>query len=356
MSRRRTAGLVGAVAGAVAVGAAAGLAAERYAVGRVRLAPDPEADEPFFRLPADRSRTVFADDGVALHVEEVGPDDADVTVVFCHGYTLQLASWHYQRKALALENPGKLVFWDQRSHGHSGRSSHENSTIDHLGHDLRAVLDACAPIGKLVLVGHSMGGMTIMALAQHHPELFEERVAGVALIATSPGQLIEVALGVPTLIAAATDKVMTRLSGGMRRRPALFEKGRQLGTDLAFVLTRRGSFGSKDVPPSLVEFTEQMIKATPVDVIGEFWDTFLDHDKLAALPVLAGVETLVLVGSKDVVTPVDHSRAIAHAVPTAQLVVVEGAGHMVMLEREALVTLQLRALVRRSLARRRRTA
>ena len=154
MTGRRNAGLLGGIAGAVAVGAAVGLAAERYAVGRTRLGPDPDVHEPFFRLPADRVRRVVADDGVPLHVEEVGPERAPVTVIFCHGYTQQLAVWHYQRLALAHENVGKLVFWDQRSHGKSGRSSAERSTIDQLGKDLHSVLQATAPTGKVVLVGH----------------------------------------------------------------------------------------------------------------------------------------------------------------------------------------------------------
>ncbi len=355
MSKRRTAGLVGAVAGAVVLGAAAGLAAERYAVGRARLEPDPEADEPFFQLPADRVKEVMADDGVLLHVEEVGPEHAPLTVVFCHGYCLTSASWHYQRQALAEDNPGKLVFWDQRSHGKSGRSSHDGSTIDQLGHDLYAVLQTCAPTGKVVLVGHSMGGMTIMALAQHHPELFGDRVVGVALVATSPGVLGEVAVGLPAFAAKVGHRLMPHVTRGMRARPDVFEHGRRVGSDLAFLLTRRGAFGP-GVPPSLVEFTEQMNRSTPVEVIAEFYDTFVDHDKLAALPVLEDVETLVLVGSKDVMTPVSHSRAIAEALPHAQLVVLEGAGHMVMLERQALVTLQLRALVRRALSPRRRSA
>ena len=349
-------GLIGAVAGAVAVGAAAGLAAERYAIGRVRLAEDPEVDEPFFQLPADRVRRVVADDGVPLHVEEVGPDRAALTVVFCHGYTLEMASWHYQRKALAEEGLGKLVFWDQRSHGKSGRSHAKHCTIDQLGRDLRAVVEACAPSGRVVLIGHSMGGMTIMALADQHPELFGERVVGVALVATSPGRIAEVTFGLPAVFTGVNRKVLPYVTRGMRVRPGVFERGRRLGTDVAFLAARRGGFGSKDVAPSLVELTERMIANTPVDVIAEFYETFMDHDKLHALPVLDAVETLVLVGSEDVVTPVAHSREIAGKLPRAQLVVLEGAGHMVQLERHALVTLQLRALVRRATSAKRRTA
>ena len=352
-SRVRSAGLVGGLVGLVAAGAAVGLAAERYAVGRVRLRPDPQAGEPFFALPADRVRDVVAGDGVALHVEEVGPEgDVPVTVVFCHGYTQELAVWHYQRKALAAELPGRLVFWDQRSHGRSGRSRPEHATIDQLGRDLSAVLEATAPRGPVVLVGHSMGGMTIMALADQRPELFGTRVVGVALVATSAGRLTEVTLGLPALAMPVTRRVLPYVTRGMRAQPRAVERGRRLGTDLAFLVARRTAFGSGDVPPSVVEFVEAMTARCPVDVIGEFYDTFTDHDKLAALDVLRDVEVLLLVGSRDVVTPEDHTRAMAQVVPHADLAVVEGAGHMVGLEQPDVVTERLRDLVRRAAGRR----
>jgi pimeloyl-ACP methyl ester carboxylesterase len=349
MSARKRAGAVGAIAGIVAVGAAAGLAAERYAVGRARLRPDPEAREPFFQLPADRVREVVCDDGVRLHVEEVGPEDTSgPTLVFIHGYTQEMAVWHYQRQAFAADNPGKLVFYDQRSHGRSGRSHHHHSTIDQLGRDLHAVIETCAPRGPVVLVGHSMGGMTIMALADHRPELFGSRVVGVALLSTSTGKLAEAAFGLPSAVVPVTNRVLPFLTRGMRSRPEVFERGRRLGTDLAFLLSRSWAFGTRDVSPALVEFVERMTANTPVDVIAEFYDTFVDHDKLAALRLLDRVETLVLVGSKDKLTPVDHSRVMAQELPSAHLVVVEGAGHMVQLERAPLVTLHLRALLRRA--------
>ncbi|MDX6197359.1 MAG: hypothetical protein QOJ79_510 [Actinomycetota bacterium] len=349
MSARRRAGALGAVAGVVALGAAAGLAAERYAVGRSRLRPDPDAREPFFALPADRVRRVVADDGVPLHVEEVGPEDsAGPTVVFLHGYTQELAVWHYQRQAFAADNPGRLVFYDHRSHGRSGRSHPGRSTIDQLGRDLHAVLQSCAPRGPVVLVGHSMGGMTIMALADQHPELFGTRITAVALLSTSTGKLAEAAFGLPSAVVPVTNRVVPFLTRGMRARPQVFERGRRLGTDLAFLISRSWAFGTKDVSPSLVEFVERMTANTPVDVIAEFYDTFTDHDKLTALDVLDRLETLILVGSKDKLTPLAHSQTMAKALPSAQLVVVEGAGHMVQLERAPLVTLHLRALLRRA--------
>ena len=347
MSRLRSAGLVGGLLGLAATGAAVGLVGERYAVGRVRLKPDPDAGEAFFALPADRVRRVVADDGVPLHVEEVGRPDAPLTVVLSHGYTQQLAVWHYQRKALASPDV-RLVLWDQRSHGRSGRSAPERETIDQLGRDLLAVLDATAPRGPVVLVGHSMGGMTIMALADQRPALFGPRVVAVALVSTSSGLLSEVTFGLPAALSPVSRRVLPLLTKGVRSRPAVFERGRRLGTDLAFLVARRMAFGSRDVSPALVEFVEKMTAECDVDVIAEFYDTFSSHDKLAALDVLRGVETLVLVGSRDLVTPETHSRAMAEALPDAELVVVDGAGHMVQLERPDVVTEQLGDLVRRA--------
>ena len=61
-----------------------------------------------------------------------------------------------------------------------------------------------------MLVGHSMGGMTIMALADQQPELFGDRVIGVALVSTSPGRLAEVGLGVPAAAGRVLFKVAPR--------------------------------------------------------------------------------------------------------------------------------------------------
>jgi len=344
------AGLASGALGVLAAGAAVGLAAERYAIGRTRDRPDPLAEELLDVRQADaaraHSRVVVADDGVPLHVEEVGRPDARVTLVFCHGFTNDMAVWHYQRHDLA--DVGRLVFWDQRSHGRSGRSSEDNSTIDQLGRDLRLVLDEVVPDGPIVLVGHSMGGMTVLALADKSPDLFGSRVVGVALLSTSTGKFASITFGLPAVVGRVTNRLLPFAARGVRRSPALVERGRRAGTDLEFLLTRRYSFGSKDVSPALVELVEKTTASTPVEVIAAFYPTFIDHDKLAALGVLSAVETLVLVGDKDMVTPPDHSRAVADALPEAELVTLPRSGHMVMLEQAAMVNLHLRALVRRA--------
>ncbi|MCO5969462.1 alpha/beta fold hydrolase [Actinoallomurus soli] len=344
MNKKRIGLISAAVGTAGAVGVGAVVAARRYAVGRARLIPDPDAGEPFGELHG-RTLTVEASDGVPLHVEIDGPDDAPLTVVFCHGYCLNEDCWHYQRRDLGRDGDLRLVFWDQRSHGRSGRSDLTHATVDQCGADLFAVLEATVDPGTpVVLVGHSMGGMTIMALADGHPELFEDgRIAAVALINTSSGELAELSLGLPMAFGKVFKAALPRVTRSLGKRAELVERGRRAGADVAFMVTRRIAFGDKHVSPSVVDFVEQMIRSTPIDVIAEFYPTLAAHDKLAALEVIKGLPALVVVGDEDRLTPAAHGRLIAEVLGDAELVELSEAGHVTMMEHPEVVT---RALIR----------
>ncbi|WP_431042747.1 alpha/beta fold hydrolase [Streptomyces sp. P1-3] len=369
---RRGAGLAGAALGVVAAGAAAGVALERLTVGRdvrrkARLALD--AAGPFGTLRGTPG-TVLADDGTELYYEvEEGPAPeppapsltsrifgrraapAPPTVVFSHGYCLAQDSWHFQRAA--LRGVVRAVYWDQRSHARSGRGHTQLDTrdpvsIDQLGRDLKAVIDAAAPDGPLVLVGHSMGGMTMMALAAQYPELVRERVAGVALVGTSAGELGEVSFGLPAAGVKAVRRVLPGLLRALGSQTELVERGRRATADLFAGLIKRYSFGSKDVDPAVARFAERLIEATPIDVVAEFYPAFVEHDKSEALAVFDGLPVLVLAGDKDLITPSEHSEAIAEALPGAELVIVPDAGHLVMLEHPQLVDAHLADLLARA--------
>ncbi|HEY6798586.1 MAG TPA: alpha/beta hydrolase [Kineosporiaceae bacterium] len=359
--RRPRVGLLSLGAGlaAAGVGAALGVAAERLAVGRPLLPPSdddgPGYGEDYGGLHVP-GVVVGADDGTPIHVEIEEPDaahaariargeQAPLTVVLSHGYALSMDSWHFQRKALRGRH--RMVLWDQRGHGRSGTGPPGSATIDQLGRDLAAVIDAVAPDGPLVLVGHSMGGMTVMALADRRPEVFAERVVGVALVSTSAGGLADVDFGV-----AAFGPLVQRLAPGalrtLNRTPRLVERARRLGSDLEAVLVRRWSYAS-DVPPALVAFTARMLAATRLEVIADYLPTFSEHDKRAALAALDGIEVLVIVGDRDLLTPAAHSEAIVEVLPGAEHVVVRHAGHLLLLEHPEVVNEHLAGLVDRAL-------
>jgi pimeloyl-ACP methyl ester carboxylesterase len=335
---------------ALAAGAGVVIAAEKIAVGRLRLRPDPAAGELLGQL-RDQALTVLADDGVPLHVEISGPDEAPVTIVFSHGYTLSQDIWHYQRQALA---GARLVFWDQRGHGRSGRGHPERSTIGQLGADLAAVLAATMPAGgRVVLVGHSMGGMTIMALAARRPDLFTSgdaplTVAGTVLIATAASGIDPSRwLPAPLRLVArqAAPAVLRSVSRGWPA--AVIERSRQAAGDVAFLSTRYMAFGDPGVSPAMIDFTERIIRATPIEVVAEFYLALADHDQEAALATLAAAPATVVVGDRDRVISARRSAGLAAHIPGAELVMVPGAGHLVILEQPAAVNEAITALLGR---------
>ncbi len=348
MSRRTSLVSLGLGLAAAGAGAAAGLAVERLAVGRPVLQRLPQDED---EVPLGSIREVpievAADDGTLLHVEVDEPTEPDpdgLTVVFSHGYALNLDSWHYQR--LALQGRVRTVWWDQRGHGRSERGPVGSATIDQVGADLAAVIAAVAPSGPLVLVGHSMGGMTVMSLAAKDPEHFRDRVVGVALLSTSSGGLENVDLGLDrlgTLLRKLAPGALNLLS----RRPLLVERTRRIGSDLEEVIVKRWSYAS-DVDSDLVDFTARMIAATKIEVVSDFLPAFGMHDKRDALEGLGDTETLVLVGDHDLLTPADHSEEIHRALPHAEFALVRDAGHLVMLEHPEIVTPHLVALLHRA--------
>jgi pimeloyl-ACP methyl ester carboxylesterase len=346
--------LIGALVGVAAAGVAAGLAVERVAVGRVRgKVEDPFADEPFGKLPYDGQYSVPGEDAVPLHVEILEPaggGEPELTVVFVHGFCLDMGTWHFQRRGLAgMREPRvRAVFYDQPGHGRSGRKPSGDYGIDELGRDLAAVIAQIAPEGPLVLAGHSMGGMTIMSLAEQHPELFTERVVGVALVSTSAGDLDAVALGMPDIVGKLRRPLTPALAAVLRSRPGVLERGRAAGSDLAYLLTRRYGFGSAQASESLVRYVERMNAATPVDVIAGYLRTLSDHERYAALEVFDGIETLLIGGEADMLTPVAHTEEMARLLPGAEFVEIADGGHVTLMEHADVVNAHLVAFLDRA--------
>ena len=336
------------IAGAAAAAVASvALVADR----RVRMSRAPVATLENFTAPEpDRAGFVRAADGARLYYEEDGPLDARVTVVLTHGFCLNHDDLLFQRRAI-LQQFGRrvrIVNWDLRSHGRSSHTDPEHSTIDQLGADLATIIDKRASSGSLVLIGHSMGGMTLMALAAAHPELFWSRVAGVGLVSTSTGKLSWITFGIPAGLARAVDPALRLALRGVRRQTNLIERGRARVTDASWVFVRRLAFGPA-VDPALVEFLTQMIGSTPVDVIAEFYPTLSAHDKRAALDVLVDLPVAVVCGEDDLVTPPEHSQAIADLLPKASLTLVPATGHQTQMERPDLVNPPLLRLIQDAL-------
>nr|WP_239522402.1 alpha/beta hydrolase [Geodermatophilus sabuli] len=269
-----------------------------------------------------------------------------MTVVLSHGFTARLGEWDLQREV--LRHRARLVLWDQRGHGRSGWTPLTAATIDRTGRDLGQVLDAVVPEGPLVLAGHSMGGMSVMALARQRPELFGTRVVGVFLLATSAGGLVRNGLLGLWLRMVRWLGLLPLWLGLLQLLAPLLERYRRRGTAPGRWFTRRYLFGRDDADPATVRQVQDLLEETPYTVTAAFYSTFLDHDESAALPVLGRVPVTVVAASHDRLTPAGHGRALAAGIgDAAELVVVEGAGHSVNLTRTGVVDAAFLALLDR---------
>lgn len=286
-------------------------------------------------------------DGLDLHVRTHGPEDAPVTVALAHCWTADTEDWHYQVDELQREfgHEVRVLTWDHRGHGRSDRAPLHSCTIHHLARDMGDVIDAHASPGRLVLAGHSIGGMAMMALAEERPDLLE-RVDGALFVSTSSGRLDTVTLGLPEvhpLARAAIPRILGARAALLSRRQR-WEQPR-----IERMVVRRFLFGEPKRLRDQGLVVDQVIRCPPETMEGFFRD-FSDHERTDATKAYDGIPTRVLVGDRDLLTPVPHARRLASAIRGARLLIAPGAGHMLTLERHELVSAELVDLVRGALA------
>jgi pimeloyl-ACP methyl ester carboxylesterase len=236
-----------------------------------------------------------------------------------------------------------MVFYDQRGHGQSGEAPPDTYTVEQLGQDLESVLAVMAPRGPVVLVGHSMGGMTVLSHARQYPQRYPTRIVGAALISSAAEGVSRSPLG-----EILKNPALEAVRFAARYAPKTVHRGRGAARSVIGPILRAASFGDENVSPSVVAFSERMMHDTPIATLVEFLHALEVHDETAGLETLNKVHTLVACGDRDLLTPMEYSREMADALAKSELVIVGGAGHLVQLERPEVIDVALVRLVERA--------
>ncbi|MBC2903860.1 alpha/beta fold hydrolase [Streptomyces cupreus] len=285
---------------------------------------------PYAPPTPTRELTAISADGARLHVEVHGPENAP-PVVLAHGWTCSTAFWAAQIRELATDH--RVIAYDQRGHGRSPAS--RSCGTEALADDLEAVLkETLAPAEKAVVVGHSMGGMTVLAAAAR--PAFREHAAAVLLCSTGSSRLVAEATVVP-MRAGRTRTWLTKQILGSRA---------PLGpvTPLARRILKYGTMGPGSAP-HMVEACARIVHACPRRV-RHAWSQVLDLLDLDHGVRELRVPTAVVVGTADRLTPPVHARSLAAALPTCVgLTELPGLGHMTPVEAPELVSTRIRELV-----------
>ncbi|MET8395267.1 alpha/beta hydrolase [Streptomyces violaceoruber] len=287
------------------------------------------ADGPYAPPVPARELTVTAADGARVHVEVHGPENAPA-VVLAHGWCCSTAFWAAQIRELAADH--RVIAYDQRGHGRSPANPAYGT--EPLADDLEAVLEATlAPGERAVIAGHSMGGMTLMAAATR--PAVREHAAAVLLTSTGSARLVASATVVPMRAGRVRTWLTRRILGS--RAP--------LGpvTPLARRILKYGTMGPGSAP-HMVDACARIVHSCPSRV-RHGWSQVLD-----LLDLDHGVRELrmpaeIVVGTADRLTPPEHARALAAALPDCVgLTELPGVGHMTPVEAPDLVTGKIRAL------------
>ena len=323
------AGLMAVGAGVVGAGAATiGASLVRQALRSVAGADDGPDDLLATPTALSSTSTVIADDGTRLNVVSYGPEDAagDV-IVAIHGWTCNTSYWNPQINRFASQR--RVIAYDQRGHGGSELGA-TRPTIETLGLDLNAVLDAMVPAGrKAVLIGHSMGGMTIMSWAAQYPHKVDERISAVVLASTAADALIANQLLLPVDLPRYSKPFAPTMLRMLISAPLPVPR-----TAYGPRFTQYLTLGPA-ARPSHVAFVDEMVMSCPPRVRGLWGAAMTKLDVGAGLAALT-VPTTVVVGADDRLTPPSHANRIAEVLRNngnlADLVVYDGVGHMSTIE------------------------
>lgn len=305
----------------VAVTAAAATAG-RYALHRsvesLKATTDPRLD-PLYELPPDvTEHQIEAPDGGSLHLLERG---SGRPLLLIHGVTLQAGVWAPQLHMLA--DRYRVLAMDVRGHGRS-RAGSDGFGRKVAARDVAAVLRHF-DLHDTVIVGHSMGGMILMEFAGDFPDEVAQRVAGLVFMDTAVHQLLPRA-ALPVAQALGR-RVRSRFEAG-RRIPE-----RPIGDDDVSWMMARMAFGSRPSAQA-VDQVRRYLEEVPQSTSLPSWIDLLDHDARDALQATR-TPSMVLVGSRDLLTPVYAARRIASFLPGSRLEVLPRAGHQLMQERPA---------------------
>jgi len=281
---------------------------ERRALRRWALQPDPRRDGTPWSAP-EADTHVVATDGARLRVARWGTGTG-CPVVLVHGITASLEDW-FPLVPHLVEAGRSVVAVDLRGHGRSTLGSERVSTR-RLADDLAGVL-ASLDLRHAVVAGHSLGGYAALALAVHHPQLVQQRVARLVLVGSTPTMR-----GAPELTALASNA--WPLNVAVQRHPRH-----------GAVMMRAQVFGDSPSLPAIEDLRRRWSSCPLSTRIA--YAKGLVGQTLTPLLQQVKVPVTVVRGTRDRVVPASRSQLLHAALHASELVLLDGAGHATPTER-----------------------
>ena len=277
-----------------------------------------------------------ADDGSPIFYESWGERGADAPVMLCDGIGCDGYVWRYLRQDLADRFGLHLHY---RGHGRTAAPRDPRAvTIEHLADDVASVLDD-ALVESAILIGHSMGVQVALETYRRHAM----RVAGLVLICGAPSHPLKTFRG-----SSALEEILPTVQRWVHRVPGVVNQltRRLLPTRLAYEIATRLEIQRDLVEPA--DFMPYLEGMAHIDarLFVAMLSSAGQHSAEELLPAITA-PTLVVVGARDGFTPPDRGRAMAAAIPGAELLEIPNASHTAPIERPHLVDWTIRDFMTR---------
>lgn len=275
-------------------------------------------------------------DGSPLFYESWGERGAHAPVLLCDGIGCDGYVWRYLRQDLA-DRFGLHPHY--RGHGRTAAPRDpQRVSIADLADDVACVLDD-ALVDRAVLVGHSMGVQVALETYRRHPT----RVAGLVLVCGAASHPLKTFRG-----TAALEDLLPTIQKWVHRVPGVINRvtRRLLPTRLAYEVASRMEIRRELVEPG--DFQPYLEGMARIDarLFIAMLSSAGQHSAEEWLHEVA-IPTLVVVGARDGFTPPERGRAMAAAIPGAELLEIPNASHTAPIERPHLVDWTIRDFMTR---------
>lgn len=270
-----------------------------------------------------KSMVVARPDGSQLHVDIFGKTDGP-TLIFTHGWTLNGSAWDYLNADLAKHY--RCVTWDLPGLGRSKGPTSGTLTLEKFANDLGAVLNATVEKGDAILVGHSIGGMTLQTFCRLFPHHLGNAVKAIVLVHTTYTNPVRTNFA-SSLMTAIEKPLLVPLNYLMIPLAPYFwlSNWQSYLNGSSHLTSRFTSFTGKQTSSQLDHAALMGASAWPATVArGNL--AMLDFDEQQALPHIP-IPVLVVAGEQDRMTVRSASKQIESLLPNDRPFTVDG-GHL----------------------------
>ena len=250
-------------------------------------------------------------------------------MVLTHGWGCDSAMWYYAKRHWA--DRYRLVVWDLPGHGLSSEAKSRDYSTERLAADLRGVVEATGT-DPVILVGHSLGGMTVLTFCRLFPQLLGQSVASLVLVHTTPTNPLRTMSMAALYSALQKPLIEPLLHLTIWTWPLVWcMNWLSYWNGSAHRSTSRSSFAGNETRGQL-DFAARYTVQTSPAVMGRGGLGMLRYDASQILNQVR-IPVRVVGGNSDPVTSPDASRWLATTMPDTSLVMLNPAKHLGFLER-----------------------